>query len=407
MVYEASLPNDIAILAQDHIHIGTKARNRLLKRGIVLPMGIYKVSIDHLKTLINSTQKSVHGLTASDVFPTDRMNYDSFGKIVQERVLIALEQQVPNSNATIQYLRIFRDIVNGFLLFDLKPLERLLLIWRGIFLLRIWRRFLEKSRHYSVAENFITYNCYTCVELNGMTMIRLIQMFRDRKIPEQFLPGLFDSQVCERIFRTFRNFSSTKYTKINFPILDMIYMIGRIEVENDIKYCKLNVDGIELPHKRSAKTKFYELPMDDEIHNTISVAKDEAFEIAKSLGMTQFLSSSDEIEDYEFQSRLNFNNADEEPHEEEFGDDDCFENAPIKYENFEEHYKEHYENLSKNANQNINTEIDDLDPMSPLVYVIDENGEKKLIPKSTYLWMITEPGIKMSNDRIRRFKRRE
>lgn len=116
MVYEASLPKDLSIMCtQDHIHIGTKARNRLLKRGIILPMGIHKVSIDHLKTLISNTQKSVHGLTTMDVFPTDRMNYTSFEKIVKDRVLNALEQYVPNSNATIQYLKIFRDIINSYL----------------------------------------------------------------------------------------------------------------------------------------------------------------------------------------------------------------------------------------------------------------------------------------------------
>lgn len=111
MVYEASLPKEICIKStQDHMHIGSKIRNRLLKPDIILPMGTHKVSIDHLKNLINNTQKSVHGLTFSDVFPLDRMNYGSFDKIVQERVLNALEHQVPNSKATIQYLRMFRDI---------------------------------------------------------------------------------------------------------------------------------------------------------------------------------------------------------------------------------------------------------------------------------------------------------
>lgn len=163
MVYEASLPNQIGIrTTQDHIHIGTKARNRLLKPNIILPMGTHKVSIDHLKSLIRTTQKSVHGLTYSDVFPIDRMNYDSFDKLVQEKVLKALDKQVPESKATIQYLRIFRDIIASYLQYDLKPLERIALIWRGIYFLRIWRTFLEKSSHYNVNKNFITYNTYVC-----------------------------------------------------------------------------------------------------------------------------------------------------------------------------------------------------------------------------------------------------
>lgn len=46
----------------------------------------------------------------------------------------------------------------------------------------------------------------------------------------------------------------------------------------------------------------------------------------------------------------------------------------------------------------------DMDENSPLTYVNDINGEKKIIPKSTLLWILTEPSAKFSNDRIRRFK---
>lgn len=129
MVYESSLANEIGIKTiQDPIHIGGKSRNRLLKPNIKLPMGTYVVSIEHLEKLVKNVHKSVHGLTHSDIFPMDRMNYDSFEKMIQDRVLKALQDHVPGSEATIQYLRIFRDVLNSFLEFDLKPLQRVLLI---------------------------------------------------------------------------------------------------------------------------------------------------------------------------------------------------------------------------------------------------------------------------------------
>lgn len=81
---------------------------------------------------------------------------------------------------------------------------------------------------------------------------------------------------------------------------------------------------------------------------------------------------------------------------------------PHTNENFQEYFQEYRQNLRENAIQNDECDIDidqlhRIDPMSPLLDVIDENGEEKLIPKSTYLWMITEPGVKLSNDRTRRF----
>lgn len=145
MVYQNSLLNGIRV-TQDTIHICSKGRNRLLKFGIKLPMGTHEVSIDHLRMLVKNVQKSVHGLTFSDVFPIDRMNYGSFEKIVKDRVISALRDQIPRSEATAQYLLTFRDISNSFLLFDLEPLDRLFLIWRSLFFLRIWRAFIRNSR---------------------------------------------------------------------------------------------------------------------------------------------------------------------------------------------------------------------------------------------------------------------
>lgn len=241
-------------------------------------------------------------------------------------------------------------------------------------------------------------------------MIELIQLFRDSNSPEQFVPALFDSQTCERIFRTFRSMGSTQFTKINFSLLELIHMIGRVEVENEIKYCKLNIDGIELPHKRRVKTKFYELPTDSEIHTTITKAKDEAYESAKSFNMTNFLSSSNQIDNYQFHSKLNLDCTDELSYEDEDEneyEDDYDDVAANEGELNNNELNETYENESTNESYIDDMEIDPLEslnPNSPLVYVIDSKGETKKIRKSTFLWMITVPGIKMSNDRTRRFK---
>lgn len=217
-----------------------------------------------MRNLVKTVQKSVHALTLSDVFPIDRMNYGSFEKIVHDRVINALREKVPNSDATVQYLLTFRDIANSFLSFDLKPLERVFLIYRSLYFLRFWRQYIKKSSYYKVSENFITYNLYTCVEINAKCLIYLIKMFRDRNSPEMFLPNLFDSQTCERIFRIFRSMGTTQFTKINFCILELIHKIGRVEVQNDIAYCKLDIDGIFMPHKRKEKTKIHPLPSDKE-----------------------------------------------------------------------------------------------------------------------------------------------
>lgn len=122
----------------DTIHIGTKLRNRLSKEGIVLPIGNYLVSIGHIKILLKSVSKEIHGLTYSDICPTDRQNYKSLEKIMEERVLNALKKHIPNSEATIKYLNICKQITSSILSLDMQPLDRVYKLWNSIYFLRIW-----------------------------------------------------------------------------------------------------------------------------------------------------------------------------------------------------------------------------------------------------------------------------
>lgn len=94
------------IFVQDTTHIATKLRNRLLKPGITLPMGSFHVSIHHLIYLVENVQKSSHGLARADVIPLDKMNFDSFNKIIDQRVIEMLQTCVKDSEATIKYLSI-------------------------------------------------------------------------------------------------------------------------------------------------------------------------------------------------------------------------------------------------------------------------------------------------------------
>lgn len=402
MVYEASLGNLNINVTQDTIHLCGKARNRLLKRGIILPMGTHNVSISHLNYLVKNVQKSVHGLTYMDVNPVDRMNYKSFEKVTDDRVLKALRDRVPQSEATIQYLEVFRDIAKSFSDCDLKPLERIYLMWRSVFFIRIWRNFIQASPHYNVKDNFITYNAYMCTELNASSLIKFVKLFRERNAPEQFLIRLFNSQTCENFFRTLRSMGTTNYTKINFSLLEVTHMIGRVEVATDIAYCKLNLEGIKIPNKRHGKTIIYKLPTDEEINIEISRAKSDAIRKAEWFGITNILNTPDA---FQFDSRLQFNDTDtdtdEEDYEGEFNDDED------TYEYMNEISE--YDPNSSDSHEHDDPEIlgdepcSELDVKSRFVDIIDENGMPKTVLKSTFLWMVTEPSVKLSNDRTRRF----
>lgn len=114
------------IYVQDTIHIGTKLRNRLLKPAILMPIGNRLASVCHHKTLVSNTTKSVHLLVRSDICPTDRQNFGSLEKIMNQRMIEALEIYVLDSEGTIMFLRLCKQITNSYLDDKMKPLDKII-----------------------------------------------------------------------------------------------------------------------------------------------------------------------------------------------------------------------------------------------------------------------------------------
>lgn len=179
MTYQINQPTNDFDVIQDPTHIATKLRNRLLKPSIILPMGNKNISVNHLTMLIENVQKSVHGLCKSDVCPKDRQNFRSFQKIVDDRVIEALNMNIRDSGATVKYLKLCDDVTSCFLDYDLTPLDRIIRMFRAVYFFRIWRNYLKSSRYYNLSNNFITQNAYTCIEINARNMLRLITRFRN------------------------------------------------------------------------------------------------------------------------------------------------------------------------------------------------------------------------------------
>lgn len=175
-------------------------------------MGKYDVSVEHLESVMQLFTKEKHGLNPSILRPKDRQNFDSVLRICDEKV-INLLSHVNNSEGTILYLRVLSDILRSFLDLQLKPIERIRRIWFATNVLRIWKKFiLESEDKYSMADDFMTSNCYSCVELNAHAIVFLMLYLKERNLDDLFHSDLLGSQQCEAIFRQIRSLSSTYST---------------------------------------------------------------------------------------------------------------------------------------------------------------------------------------------------
>lgn len=383
-----------ADVVQDLIHIATKSRNRILNVS-ELPMGTHRVSVQHLRQLLK-VDKSIHGLNQTDVSPEDRQNFDSFQKISSTRVLNALRNYVPNSEATVRYLQLVSDVVSSYRDPDLDPLTRIEQNWRSVYFFRIWREHIKASKSFKLKDKFITSNTFNCIEVNARSLINLVRKCRRENKPHYFIPTLFQSQTCEKIFRLLRSMGTVNFTKINFSMLELLYMVGRIEALNEILHFKLFDKGVIFPKFEvdKRKCKIFDMPSEDEMSLALNRAKTHAIEEAKKFGMSL---DDNSIENYDLPYKRHINlNGDL--------DDESETDNEYSYTDAENEYDQPYEN---EENYGIDNEIEIITNESTsekmqFTEILSDNGTKKIIRKSSLVWLLSEKGSKLSNDRLKR-----
>lgn len=274
---------------QDPVHIGTKLRNFLLRftwKIHKLPFGKYFIRLQHLYELMESTSKDQHLLTPSILNPTDRQNFTSVQRMCSVNVTRLLKEKIKNSDGTAQFLQIVRDVINAFLDKELTPLQRIRKIWYSIFLIRFWREFIVSKREYTLKNNFLTVNCYSCIEINAHSLVLCILHLQRINRPDLFAPYLYDSQACESTFRQLRGMTSTYSVVTNCSAKEILSRISKIQLQNDITH----ITSHEYVYPRVKNTYDpikHQLPTSEEIMNEIELCKRTALNTATKFGLTK------------------------------------------------------------------------------------------------------------------------
>lgn len=222
--------------------------------------------------------KDKHLLSLFDIEPKDKMNLESANKISQESVQKLLLDHIPDSEGTVLYLKVLNYIILSYIDLYLTPLERLSKLWYCVFIIRIWRNWIISNRKYTLTDNFLSLNCYICIEINAHSMVNIIQKLRDCNMPYLFIPPLFSSQPCEAFFRQIRSMSSTSSTIVNCSLLDIIHRIKKIQLQSDILVSKLskNISFPKIEHKMKTIRIHTNLPTNDDIYEAIEEARKKA-----------------------------------------------------------------------------------------------------------------------------------
>lgn len=85
--------------------------------------------------------------------------------------MFAILDQIPDAKGAMAYLNVLRSVVDSYLDKKLLQLMRIENIWFAVFFLQCWRQWIILHPSYTLGNNFITQNAYTCVELNAHSLI--------------------------------------------------------------------------------------------------------------------------------------------------------------------------------------------------------------------------------------------
>lgn len=272
---------------QDPTHVGTKLRNFLLRyKNKPLAFGPkYSIELDHLYVLLDTVSKDQHLLTRSTLNPADRQNFASVLRMCSDKVTTLLKFKVKNSDATVLFLEMWRDILDSYMDERLTPLARIKKIWTAVFILRIWRQHVKSQKKSVLRNNFLTPNCYSCIELNAFSLVQCLLYLKDHDLPNLFLPHLYSSQPCESTFRQLRSFTSTYSTVVNCSVKDILSRISKIQLQNKIVYSNATHFVYPKYKKQSGAFKIiHDLPEKSEIINTIMECKNKAIKTASHFG---------------------------------------------------------------------------------------------------------------------------
>lgn len=278
------------IPVQDTVHCGTKLRNIFLTHTLMF--GNFEISVNHVRTLMRTVGRHKHGLHECHISKEDKMNFMSVLKITDQKVVQLMVKYVEGSSGTAIYLKMTDMILRSFLDMALAPLERIKNIWYAAFLLRIWRESVLVNTDQEIKKHFITSYTYTCIEINAHSLVNIILYLKNNNLEHLFLPHLISSQPCEAIFRQIRSLSTLGSTVTNCSVLGMIHRCEKIELMNNISRSKLPDFTFETKTSRSREiyynmTRYNEsaLPNRDEIIAIIELAKQEAIQDARKLGV--------------------------------------------------------------------------------------------------------------------------
>ncbi len=273
---------------QDYIHCGKKLSYPLDHAKRILMLGPHMAHISHLELVAQQFDIAVHGLRNEDVHRTDRQNWASAQRMYFPRVrdcLLEIENgdRPEDVMGTRIYLEICWKFVEIFCSFCATLLERVAYASEVTNFLRLWRWWVYKNPNLTLANNFLTRQCFQHVVLSCHAAVLLIMGARDYAPDYPICLAKCGSDCCEDHFSDQGSFVENEHTYTFRAMLQ-----NKANMDTLLKV-KANPTGPKIPKRHKKQENIWDKgnPKPDHPPDMKDWPTDRALTQAWELGLTR------------------------------------------------------------------------------------------------------------------------
>jgi hypothetical protein len=277
------------VMIQDSKHAAKTLRNNLFSGARALVLGNHLAMYSYAWDMAFSSRPGCP-LYHRDIEKLDRQDDNAATRLFSAAALDFVINQFPDRLGLIVYLFVMGEIVDAYQSRTISHLERLKMILRGLYFLRLWKRFLDVAG-YAKSRYYISREADNILDKLGNGLIALIYVYRDHQGEQRYplLPWLHSTEICEHVFAECR-----KLVK-DFTHLNFLHMVPRLHIliraasvfskGTDPRAQAMGYSHSYLDPENARVELLASFPMDGEIALAIGEAWEEATTLLGLLGV--------------------------------------------------------------------------------------------------------------------------
>ena len=276
------------VMVQDSKHALKTLRNNLFSGARLLVLGNNPAMYSQVRDIAFSDQQN-SPLYRRDVEKMDRQDDNAATRLFSAATLDYIREHRPDHLGLAVYLFVMGEAVDAYQSRTISHLERLKMVLRCQYFLRLWKRFLQAA-DYSKARYYISKEADDILNKLIDGLLALVYVYRDNLSAEYpLLPWMHGTEMVEHVFAECRKLVKD-FTHLNFIFMTVrLHVLVRLSSELgqgiDPKARAMGYSHAYLDPEAACLRSLATFPTDGEIEITTGQAWEEAVTLLGFLGI--------------------------------------------------------------------------------------------------------------------------